>query len=218
MHLLISLLAASLASQSLAEVAEKERKRREQNARAGVEVISLSDRETTSASETREPEDRPDEPAAAYEPVLDIEEKSALERERDRGVVLEPELIRIAAMAERVDALYENYRNQCHGRFLIGRTPEGIGIPSASESVDVHLGRDWFLVLDSPSGGGTSVPTGPDGSFVLVEPPQCQSLRENLIASAREVRNALQALVDRARHERILPGVVRELREKHGLI
>ena len=122
------LLAVSLAAQSLAEVAEKERDRRKRNAEAGVEVLSYTSRGGGISQD--EPKERDEAPGAAItagEPT--DQDVSPLEESRERGKLLEPRMAEISAMADRVDGLYERYMNQCYGRYLIGETPPGFGLP-----------------------------------------------------------------------------------------
>lgn len=211
------LLAASLAAQSLAEVAEKERERRKRNAEAGVEVVSYTSGGSDISVDDPEGHEPPAAAATAGEQT-DEEDVSPLENARERGKFLEPRMAEISAMADWVDGLYQRYLSQCYGRYLIGETPPGFGLPfQPSPPAHVPRGRDWFTVLNTPSALTPPVPPAQGRSFILVEPPQCASLREELLASANGVKRAMQAILDLARREGILPGVVRELREKYQL-
>lgn len=213
MNLWLWLAAGSLAIQSLGEVAEREKKRRERNAEAGIEAPSY-----TSRGEAILPQGRK-EPGEAPDPAEEEEEGSAspLKEERERGKILEARLAEIARGADRVDGLYDRYMNECYNRYLIGIAPGGVGVPMAPRPfAPVPMGRDWFPLL----GGSAStrpVPQIPDQSLVLVESPQCQALWDELIAAANYVKRQMQELLDVARRERILPGVVRELRRKYQL-
>lgn len=205
-------LAAAIAAQSLGEVAERERERRARNAEAGVEAVSYTSHGGSITPETAKPSE--EQPQKADEGET---EASPIEAERERGEILEPQMAEIAGMADRVDDLYRRYMDQCYGRYAVGATPPGIGFPTQPPAAHVQMGRDWFLVLDTPSALTTPIPKGRGGSFILVETPQCQSLREELVAAASEVKRAMRELLDLARRERVLPGVVRELREKYRL-
>ncbi|HXV64537.1 MAG TPA: hypothetical protein VEK15_27820, partial [Vicinamibacteria bacterium] len=57
--------------------------------------------------------------------------------------------------------------------------------------------------------GGTDI--------LLVQLPQCEGLWERLVTRANQVRRAMRELLEDARRERILPGVIRDLRRKYRL-
>jgi hypothetical protein len=211
------LLVLSLSLQSLGEVAEREKERREANREAGVEATSYTmvgesiERKNKKDSDASETGRSPRKASTAEEP------SSPLEEARERGKILEPRMEEIARAADRVDDLYQTYMDQCYGRYAIGATPPGIGIPAQPPVAHVGMGRNWFIVLDTPSAFTTPTRIAPGGSFLLVETPQCESLRNDLVRSAEEVRSAMRELLDFARREGILPGVVRDLREKYRL-
>lgn len=211
-------LALLLATQSLGEVAEREKRRREENREAGVDVPSYT--VVGGAIEREDGEDSKGGAAASESLDADpsAEEPSPLEQARERGSILEPRMEEISLAADRVDRLYQRYMDQCYGRYAVGVAPPGIGIPAQGPPpVHVGMGRNWFVVLDTPSAFTTPVQTAPGGSIVLVEIPQCESLRNDLVQSANAVKNAMRELLELARREGILPGVVRELREKYRL-
>lgn len=209
-----------LSAQSLGEVAEREKKRRQDNREAGVEAPSYTmvgesiERENEGGDEPADSSGGSSKPSETIAPEDDV---SPLEQARERGKILEPRMEEISFAADRVDRLYERYMNECYGRYAVGVTPPGIGIPVQPPTAHVGMGRNWFVVLDTPSAFTTPVQTAPGGNILFVETPQCESLRNNLVQSANEVRDAMRELLELARRESILPGVVRELREKYRL-
>ena len=147
-----------------------------------------------------------------------LEGDSPLDEERERGKTFEPRIEEIARAADRVDELYQGYMDRCYNRYAIGVTPPGIGVPvGPSDPVNVEVGRNWLLVLETPGPTSASVPRVPERNIMLVQTPQCQALWRNIVEAASGVRQAMQALLADARRQRILPGVIRELRRKHRL-
>ncbi|HXV63420.1 MAG TPA: hypothetical protein VEK15_22155 [Vicinamibacteria bacterium] len=212
MTLLAWMMAALVGAQSLGEVAAREKKRREKNAEAGVEVVSYTgsgegiaaDEASISTPDARAPEET---------------ESSPLEEEWARGESYEPRFAEISRAADEVDALFERYMDTCYNRYLIGVTPPGLGVPVLPGSPFlVHTGRNWFVVLENPSVLGPSTATRYGGNdILLVQLPQCEGLWERLVTQADHVRRAMRELLEDARRERILPGVIRDLRRKYRL-
>ena len=217
MSLLVWAAAASLAVQSLGEVAEREEKRRERNAEAGVEVVSYTSSEGAIEPDTGDDASATDSREVAPEDTF-LEGDSPLDEERERGKTFEPRIEEIARAADLVDELYQGYMDRCYNRYAIGVTPPGIGIPvGPSDPVNVEMGRNWLLVLETPGPTSVSIPRVPERNIMLVQTPQCQALWGNIVEAASGVRQAMQALLADARRQRILPGVIRELRRKHRL-
>lgn len=210
-------ISAAVTVQSLGEVAEREKERRERNAEAGVAVISFTG--TGSGDVVEVPsEAETEEPTPGLELAEDDGDKSPLEVERERGEAFEPRIAEIARAADRVDRLYQRYMDRCYNRYAIGATPPGIGVPVAPSSpVNVEVGRNWFIVLDTPSATSTAVPRAGGGNIILVQTVECQELWADVYDAAMAVKQSMRELLADARREGILPGVIRDLRRKYRL-
>jgi hypothetical protein len=200
----------SSSGQSLGRVAVKEKERRQQNAVNGVSARSFASTGETIAEEDG---DR----GSVKDSESDERSPSLLEAERERAAILEPRMAEIARTADELDVLYERYLNQCYGRHTITTTPGPATTTGSLSSYNVLTGRGWFLVLENPS-ALTTVEPGPGRKTVTTaQTPACQKLASDLVASATEVKTAMEGLLEDARKKGILPGMVRELREKYNL-
>jgi hypothetical protein len=203
---LVLSLAADGSAQSLGEVAKKEKVRREENAQNGASAREYQSSGGPIEQDVVREEETP-EPLAA----------SALDAEREKAKELEPRFAEIAREADKLDALFERWKNECHGRYTVTPRPGTATAVDPTASYDVRFGRSWLIVLENPNALEVATP-GPGGKTVsTAETPQCQKQRREVVASAMWVKESLEEVLERARKKGILPGMVRELRRKYRL-
>ncbi len=209
----LGLYAGPLFAQSLGDVAKKERERRQKNSETGKSAKSYSNTDdvVTDGPPTElglEQDGNTDEISATG---------SVMDEERERAKELEPRMAEIARMADNVDRLFKRYKNTCENRYAVGRSPGLTANVDVTKGYDIHAGRDWFVVLERPpSVAGMTTQSRP-GEIHFLAPPECQALAKELVAAATGVRRAMEEFLETARRERILPGMVRELRRKYRL-
>jgi hypothetical protein len=203
---LLLALAAEGFAQSLGEVAKREKERRAENAEKGASVPEYQ----SSGGPIEQDELREE---GIPEPL----EASALDAEREKAKELEPHFAEIARKADELDVLFERWRAQCHGRYTMTRTPGPVTAVDPRASYDVRAGRNWLIVLENPGALNATVPGPGQKTVTTAETPQCQKLRDEVLASAMWVKASLEEVLERARKKGILPGMVRELRRKYRL-
>ena len=209
----VFLFAGLSSGQSLGEVAAKEKERREKNAENDVSTKAFTSSGGRIAAIDK------DGPETATPGKNENEEKSGSlwDAEREKAKVLEPQMAEIARVADELDILFERYVNECQGRYTITPTPGPAAAFDPTQSYDVRFGRGWLIVLENPTALATT-PAQPGRDTVsTAQTPACQKLRSEVVVSATWVKAEMEELLEEARKEGILPGMVRELREKYRI-
>ena len=224
------LLVANVYAQSLGEIAAKEKERRKKNAEQGVKVkeLKVNGEPTPASGEPTGANGQATDPSAADSDAKTVSpssgggtaqaaKKSSMDEMKDKAVALEPKMAEISGQADVLDNEFRRYIDGCYRKYMTANTVgTGVGYGTAS-SAGAALGRDWFAVWESQSTLQWSESWTQQTVVSNEDTAQCRMLWSDIVARSASVQRDMQAVQEKARRQGVLPGHLRDLRQKYRL-